>query len=103
MCRNSRIVSKSKNGQITVCNGCNRYSITFNNVLFQFDKEELKKIRYHINNINVDYWLDFYARTTKTRKIPLCTEQDNLVLFFTEEELDELKILLAIKENTICF
>lgn len=99
MCKNSKVISNSKNGQITICNGCGRYNITFNNILLQFHKNELQNFKKHINNINVDYWLDFYAKTTKKRKIPVSTNQDNLILFFTEEEFYDLKLLLSIKEN----
>lgn len=99
MCKNSTILSSSKNGQLTICNSCKRYSLTFNNILLQFDKDELKSFRKHINNIDVDYWLDFYARTTKVRKIPVSTKQCSLWMFFSEEEFEELKSLLSINRK----
>lgn len=99
MCKNSTILSSSKNGQLTICNSCKRYSLIFNNVLLQFDKKQLKRFKKHINNINVQYWLDFYARTTKYRKIPIATSQENTVLFFTEEEFNDLKRLLLITKK----
>lgn len=100
MCEKSKIISRTKNGELFLCNGCQRYSLTFNNILLQFDKKELENFKNHINNVNVNYWLDHYARTTKVRKIPVSTKQCSLWMFFTEEEFDELKSLLLIKKQS---
>lgn len=97
MCKNSKIISSTKNGELLLCNGCKRYGLTFNNIFLQFNKKELKKFKNHINNIDVDYWLDFYAQSTKIRKIPVSTKQYNIWIFFTEEEFGELKSLLFVK------
>lgn len=100
MCKNSKIISSTKNGELLLCNGCKRYGLTFNNIFLQFNKKELKKFKNHINNIDVDYWLDFYAQSTKIRKIPVSTKQYNIWIFFTEEEFEELKLILLLKKKT---
>lgn len=99
MCKKSKIIARTKSGELFLCNDCKRYSLTFNNILLQFDKNELESFKNHINNIDVDYWLDFYARTTKVRKIPVSTKHCSLWMFFTEEEFEELKSLLLIKKQ----
>lgn len=97
MCEKSKIISSTKNGELFLCNSCKRYSLTYNNILLQFNKKELEKFKKHINNIDVNYWLDFYAQTTRIRKIPASTKQCSIWLFFTEEEFEELKSLLFVK------
>lgn len=99
MCKKSEIIAHTKNGELSLCDCCKRYSLVFNNIFLQFDKKQLKAFKKHINNINVDYWLDYYAITTKYRKIPVSTKQCSLWLFFTEEEFEELKQLLLINDN----
>lgn len=100
MCQNSRIISTVKNGELAVCDGCKNYALTYNNVYFQFDKHQLLEFRKYIANIDVAYWLEYYAHTTKHRKIPVTTLHQNLVLVFSLEKIEELKILLLLKENS---
>lgn len=100
MCKNSRILSRTNNGEFSICKGCKTYSLFFNNVLLQFNKKQLIQFKEYISNINVEYWLDYYSLTTLSRKIPISTKQHNLYLFFSEEEFDELKSLITIKEKT---
>lgn len=100
MCQNSRIISSVKNGELAVCNGCKNYALTFNNVYFQFDKNQLLEFRKYIANIDVDYWQEYYAYTSKKRKIPITTLHQNLILVFSVEEIEDLKILLLLKETS---
>ncbi len=100
MCRNSKIISSTKNGELSVCNGCKTYSLIYNNILFQLDKEQLLKFRSYIANIDIDYWLNCYSCTTQKRKIPINTLHQNLVLIFKKEEIHELMLLLILKDNS---
>ena len=97
MCQNSKIISSSSNGELTVCRVCEIYSLTYNNLFFQFDKEQLLQFRKYIQHIDINYWLDFYSQTTKKRKIPISTPNEGLVLFFNEEEIADLKSLMLLK------
>ena len=96
MCQKSRIISSVKNGEISICKDCNNYNLIFNNIFFQFDKEQLNKFRDYVAEIDVNYWLDYSANTTQRRKIPVPTFHQNLVLVFDSYEIEELKILLGI-------
>ena len=97
MCHNSKIISSLKNGELSVCKACKVFSLTYNNLYFQFDKEQLLQFKKYVNRININYWLDHYSRTTKKRKIPITTPNQGLVLFFNEEEIADLKTLLLLK------
>ncbi|WP_373940776.1 hypothetical protein OEG92_12365 [Polaribacter sejongensis] len=69
MCQKSRIISSVKNGEISICENCKNYNLVFNNIFFQFDKEQLNKFREYVAEIDVNYWLDYSANTTQKRKI----------------------------------
>lgn len=99
MCQNSKIISSIKNGELSVCNSCKTYALTFNNIYFQFDKNQLLQFRKYIAHIDVDYWQNFYACTTQKRKIPITTLHQNLILIFSLEEIEDLKILLMLKDK----
>ena len=100
MCQNSRIISSVKNGELAICKGCKNYALTYNNIYFQFDKNQLLQFRKYVANIDVDYWQNYYACTTKKRKIPITTLHQNLILIFSLEEIEGLKVLLLLKDDS---
>ncbi len=106
MCQKSKIISRVKNGEISVCNGCKNYNLVFNNIFFQFDREQLNKFKEYVSKIDVNYWLDYSASTIQRRKIPVQTFHQDLVLVFDIYEIEELKILLGINRrkmpNILC-
>jgi len=106
MCQKSKIISRVKNGELSMCNCCKNYNLVFNNIFFQFDREQLSKFKEYVSKIDVDYWLDYSASTTQRRKIPVPTFHQNLVLVFDIYEIEELKILLGIDnfktDNVLC-
>ena len=99
MCQKSKIISSVKNGELSVCKNCKNYNLVFNNIFFQFDKEQLNKFKQYVAEIDVNYWLDYSASTTQRRKIPVPTFHQNLVLVFDTYEIEELKVLLGIHSN----
>ncbi|AUC86637.1 hypothetical protein CW731_03710 [Polaribacter sp. ALD11] len=82
---------------MSFCKGCETYSLTFNNVFFQFELEELIQFKKYISKVDTEYWLTHYANTTQKRKIPIQTYHQNLILLFNVYEFEELKVLLKIK------
>jgi hypothetical protein len=99
MCQNSKIISSVKNGEISICNGCKNYALTYKNIFFQFTSEQLKKFKSYVSQIDVDYWLDYKACSTQKRKVPIPTSHENLILIFDIYEINELKNLLGIDKN----
>lgn len=100
MCEKSKIISRVKNGEISICKGCKNYNFTFNNIFFQFNEHQLNSFRQYVFDIDVNYWLDYSSNTTQKRKIPVQTFHQNLVLIFDLYEINELKKLLEIPKNT---
>lgn len=99
MCHKIKIITKIKNGELSFCEGCNQYTLQFNNLCFQFDKNQLLHFRSYISKIDVDYWLNAYSCTTQKRKIHVNTLHQNLVLIFNKEEMEDLRGLLMLKNN----
>lgn len=99
MCQNSKIISRVKNGELSVCKGCQNYNLIFNNILFQFDKNQLHQFKKYISEIDLEYWLDYNSSTTQKRKIPVSTFHQNLILIFNVYEIQELKILLNLQKK----
>ena len=99
MCNKTKIISRVKYGELSVCMGCETYSLTFNNVFFQFELEEFIQFKNYISKVYTAYWLTHYANTTQKRKIPIQTYHQNLILIFNIYEFEKLKVLLEIKSN----
>jgi hypothetical protein len=96
MCQKLKIISSVKNGELSICEGCNNYSLTFNNIIFQFNKNQLLQFRKYVSRIDIDYWLKYSACKNEKRKIPIQTSINNLILVFDFFEINELKKLLDI-------
>ncbi len=99
MCQAIKIISKVKNGEITRCNACKMYHLSFYNIYFEFNEKQLIKFRKHISKINPDNWEKSYSNLRGKRKIPIQTLHQNLYLIFNREELNELKSLLSIETD----
>jgi len=96
MCQKVKIISSVKNGELSICEGCNSYSLSFNNIIFQFNKNQLLQFREYVSRIDIDYWLQYSACKHQRRKIPIQTSNNNLILVFDFFEITELKKLLDI-------
>jgi hypothetical protein len=96
MCQKSKIISSVKNGELSICEGYNNYSLTFNNIVFQFNKNQLIEFREYVSQIDIDYWLTYSSCSTQRRKTPIQTHNQNLILIFDFFEINELKKILGI-------
>ena len=101
MCKNSKIISSVKNGEISLCKGCKVYAVTFKNIFFQFTSDQLKKFKSYVAQIDVNYWLDYNSCSTQKRKIPIPTSHENLILIFDMHEIKELQTLLEIDQKNL--
>lgn len=101
MCKNSKIISSVKNGEISLCKGCKTYALTFKNIFFQFTRDQLNKFKFYVAQIDINYWLDYSAFSTQKRKIPIPTSHENLILVFDIHEIKELRTLLEIDQKNL--
>ena len=99
MCKKqNQIISKNTNGQLSYCENCKVFDLTFNNILIELTPRELISFQNLIKNIDVDYWESHFNKEYVKRNIPIITRQQNLMLIFTLAELNNLKDLI-LKDN----
>lgn len=94
MC-NKKILSKIRSGELSMCEQCNIYHLTFNNIYFEFNEKQFYQFRNYISNIDIEYWEKSCSCSSIKRKIPLQTLHQNLVLIFSKQEVIELNTLFA--------
>lgn len=95
MCHKIKTLAKTLNGDLTLCKACHKYQLSFNNLFFEFNNEELKQFREYLFEIDIDYWECEYNCPKYKRNIPIPSMQHNLILLFNREEIQELKVLLS--------
>lgn len=99
MCHKNNIVSKTKNGELTFCKNCRIFHLEYNNIYLEFTKKEFLKFKSYVNELEIAFWVEKYACKGLRRKIPIPTNQQNLILMFNKEEIIELKMLLRTNDR----
>ena len=100
MCNNIKTISKVKSGELSICCQCHIYHLEFNNIYFEFNRKEFELFKTYILDLEVDHWERKYASSKVKRKIPVPSMQQNLVLMFKRQEINELQVLLTnISDN----
>ncbi len=94
MCNNVKSISKTSQGELSLCKNCKHFHLEFNNIYFEFTVNEFKQFKQYILNLEADFWECKYASAGITKKIPIPTLQDNLVLMFNRQEVNQLKTLV---------
>jgi hypothetical protein len=51
-----------------MCKGCNNYSLAFNNILFQFNKNQLLQFKTRVSLTDIDSWLAHSSFETQRKK-----------------------------------
>ena len=100
MCNISEIIVQNKYGHLSVCK-CGVYNVNFRNILFEFDQKELRSLRAYLLAVNIDYWEKkaCNACSLQCRRIPIPTQQGNLILLFNSGEFTSFKNLVFAKEE----
>lgn len=100
MCHSLKKLSKANGGELLMCETCNVYHLEFNNVYFEFKEEQFEFFKAYLLSVDCEYWECKYAYTSFKRKIPIPSMQDNLVLMFNRQEIEELKSLLRFQNSS---
>ncbi len=95
MSHNIKIIARVKNGELAQCMGCHNYHLIFNNILFEFNSEELEQFKNYIFMLDIDYWELHCPYSKINKKVPIPSLQKNLTLLFNREEIEVLKKLLS--------
>lgn len=94
-----KTLAKGKFGELLFCTECRKYQFTFNNLFFEFTKHELEHFKNYLFDIDTEYWEYEYPCPKLKKNIPLPTMQNNLVLLFSKEEIEEMKNLLSFERQ----
>lgn len=100
MCNNVKTLSKTKSGELYLCEQCEIYHLEFNNIYFEFTEEQLLQFKCYVLAIDADYWEHKYACGRVKKKIPIPTMHPNLVLMFNRQEIYELADLFDFEDRT---
>ena len=92
-CQN--VLNRTTNGVLLHCNFREKYQLSFKNFVFDFSYNEMKIFTDYINKIDVAYWENEYCNSIYEKKIPIPIQQDNFILLFDREELEELRFLVG--------
>ncbi|WP_111308949.1 DUF6686 family protein [Confluentibacter sediminis] len=101
MCHSLVTISKVKSGELTFCNTCNSYHLEFNNLYFELNSIQFIKLKNFLLEIDIAYWEINYAHTGFKRKIPITSMNQNIVLMFNRQEIEELKTLVLKKKTAL--
>jgi hypothetical protein len=99
MCNKIKTLSKTKRGELYLCEQCNIYHLEFNNIYFEFNEEQFHQFKSYVLAIEVDYWEHKYACGRVKKKIPIPTMHPNLVLMFNRQEIYELIDLFHFEQG----
>ena len=101
MCYISEIIVENKDGYLSKCK-CGLYFVNYKNLMFEFDERELKSLRAYLLSVDVDYWYQKGCATCVggCRKIPIPTQQGNMILIFNKIEFNVFKNLVFAKKET---
>ncbi|MFV0541966.1 MAG: DUF6686 family protein [Aestuariibaculum sp.] len=94
MCHSLKKLAKTNNGELLLCEACNIFHLEFNNLYFEFDDEQFQLFKLYVSEVDCRFWECKYAQTSFKRKIPIPSMQENLVLMFSRQEMQELKVLI---------
>lgn len=100
----NHIFNQTAHGKVFLCRSCKKIHVEFNNINFNFSKEEYLHFSKYINELNGDYWEKINTHSSYRRKILIPLDHRNYNLLLNKEELAELKILLSERAtNTLNF
>lgn len=99
MCHNIRIESQTKNGIVVSCTDCDKYQVLFKNLNFNFEQHEYDSFIKYLSSIDSESWELEYKNSIYSKRIPIPTAQQNLMILVNTEELLELKTLLIRKKQ----
>jgi len=94
MCHNVKTIAKNYYGQLSFCETCEMFHLTFTNIYIELTLKELDAFQHHVATIDIEYWEEKYDSMPIKRKIVINTLQHNLSLLFNRSELAAFKDLL---------
>lgn len=90
------ILHSSRNGQIFICNHCQKIHLEFGNFTFDFSsQDQLKNFLSHLKQIDGSYYEERNKYSAYYRKIMVPVPETRMKMLFTLNELNEIKDLIG--------
>ena len=99
MCEKSIKIKQNECRELHYCPANQLYHLMFNNFHLMLDEEQYESLKTHVSEIDIKFWLDKFCETSLKRKIPIPTQQENLILVFDIYEFINLKSLFFNQRN----
>ena len=99
MCKKLIKINQNKCGELHYCPAYQLYHLIFNNFHLMLDKTQYESFKTYVSEIDLKFWLDKFSDTLVKRKIPIPTQQENLILVFDIHEFIQLKSLFFEHQN----
>lgn len=87
MCCNFKIVKETNNGILIYMPGCKKFQLSFNNLHFSLDNNELETFKDFLRKVDISYWENEYENSIYRKKIPIPTLQKNFIILIDRYEL----------------
>lgn len=99
MCEKLIKINQNKCGELHYCPAHQLYHLIYNNFHLMLDKTQYESFKTYVSEIDLKFWLDKFSDTLVKRKIPIPTNQENLILVFDIHEFIQLKSLFFKHQN----
>ena len=103
MCKKLNILGKNNFGELIYCSSNDIYHLVFKNFHFILNPKQMVSLKKHILELDIEYWEEKFYGTNVSRKIPIPTYQNNLILIFNKLEFIALRELFYKKSKTLRF
>lgn len=95
-----KILRKSTNGTLLFFDDSNSFQLSYKNLLIDFSSYELLEFIKYFKKINCSYWEEEYVNSIYEKKIPIPTNQRNLIIMMDVNEIEEVLFLLDNFKNS---
>lgn len=99
MCHSLKLLSKTKSGEFSFCKTCKIFHLEFNNLYFEFTPKQYHTFKKYILALDCQFWERKYECACLKRKIPIPSQQENLILMFNRYEIEEMRALINPKNG----
>jgi hypothetical protein len=92
---------RTKDGLLVYCCCTKSYQLLFKNINLNFTQDEMESFYKYVNEIDEDFWEQEYCNSIYSKKIPIPSEQTNLMILLDRIDLYELRALLNFRDREI--
>lgn len=92
-------LSKTENGNVFRCSGCNKIHIEYKNLNFNFNEREYVRFARYFKELDALYWEKINSHLPYRKKIIVPVGHSSFNVLLNKEEVQELKTLFSNSLN----